>query len=995
MASNEFAALCAVSSFLRLFYSLQGHILADQPRLSSLLLLLIASLSSFIASFIPQWIRRYKGKFEDDLQLRGDGHDSHSDKPHKRFLIILIVSIITRLELFHRVSEDLQCSAPGIESFLPLLILVFEMRRTKARKDDDDDMGETIYEALSKWIHEFLTDSHHFYILSIFMLSIGSYLATSQTVRSTFFCSPDPSSLVIWFQFVGLLLDCAIVILSWKLFSWTQTTKTRLKTLSNILLSSAVGSGFVYWGSRYLQSPGQMSYHLGALDSLPLVDVAVNGLALSVFLIFSTLIVADGNPLPLVGVLTFLSAMIPATQRIKAIGSWENLTPAITTISFALLCLGFILFIFAGGIRSVLLIRRTILALILVVVVITTTIYSIVKGNQVFNYHPLSRIIYESRTGANRWLLQASTSSSLIVAVREYQERHHGRDPPAKFDIWYDFASLRYSPIIDHFPQIDSDILPFLGIAPEKIREDIRRLSLEPGIAIVTIKAGRASHNLDAISPEKGPLDDLVDMINQFAEHIPDMELAINTNEAPRVLAPWDEVQRATSTGERTLLSKHSKRDTAPDNEKNESPPPLFKGSEAGRILLQTGLTSVGALREMTAYACPPRSGLRSGTLWNTRDFCSNCAKPQSRGQYPLKWALYQELCHQPDLLRLHSFFMTSPKLQPIQELVPVFSRSKTDNHRDILIPLRRADEPLGMEYNDKSFIIKKKALFWRGSVERQNTLTAIGHDLFHGGHQERLVHLVNNQNNNSHERITLVLPEAMLKMSDGTEKITYTHQQTPAHSFNNLLPFDIGFTNYTGPSKGKEQMTIKPPPPTDDQNQDDANSTTITPPEELLYQYVLTIDTDSGPPSNFLTLLRSKSVPFYGSIFKEWYTERLMPWVHFVPVDLRWHALHSTLAYFTGIEPPKPAPASDNDENKEKDTTGKNTKPAGRAVRKRNWEGMSGNVGDANWIAEEGMKWANKALRREDMEVYLFRLLLEWARVVSDNREEMGFVLS
>ena len=61
--------------------------------------------------------------------------------------------------------------------------------------------------------------------------------------------------------------------------------------------------------------------------------------------------------------------------------------------------------------------------------------------------------------------------------------------------------------------------------------------------------------------------------------------------------------------------------------------------------------------------------------------------------------------------------------------------------------------------------------------------------------------------------------------------------------------------------------------------------------------QYVMVVDTDDGPPRELLRTLRSSSVPFYASIFKEWYTERLMPWVHFVPVDLRFHALHSTLA--------------------------------------------------------------------------------------------------
>jgi hypothetical protein len=45
-------------------------------------------------------------------------------------------------------------------------------------------------------------------------------------------------------------------------------------------------------------------------------------------------------------------------------------------------------------------------------------------------------------------------------------------------------------------------------------------------------------------------------------------------------------------------------------------------------------------------------------------------------------------------------------------------------------------------------------------------------------------------------------------------------------------------------------------------------------------------------------------------------------------------------------------------------------------------------------WIASQGSLWAKKALRREDMEVYLFRLLLEWGRVINENREEIGFRL-
>lgn len=48
----------------------------------------------------------------------------------------------------------------------------------------------------------------------------------------------------------------------------------------------------------------------------------------------------------------------------------------------------------------------------------------------------------------------------------------------------------------------------------------------------------------------------------------------------------------------------------------------------------------------------------------------------------------------------------------------------------------------------------------------------------------------------------------------------------------------------------------------------------------------------------------------------------------------------------------------------------------------------------EAERIATEGREWAEQVLRKADMEVYMFRLLLEWGRVVDDRRTEMGFAL-
>ena len=42
--------------------------------------------------------------------------------------------------------------------------------------------------------------------------------------------------------------------------------------------------------------------------------------------------------------------------------------------------------------------------------------------------------------------------------------------------------------------------------------------------------------------------------------------------------------------------------------------------------------------------------------------------------------------------------------------------------------------------------------------------------------------------------------------------------------------------------------------------------------------------------------------------------------------------------------------------------------------------------------IATAGREWAGQVLRKEDMEIYFFRLLLEWGRLTDDRRDGIGF---
>jgi hypothetical protein len=125
-----------------------------------------------------------------------------------------------------------------------------------------------------------------------------------------------------------------------------------------------------------------------------------------------------------------------------------------------------------------------------------------------------------------------------------------------------------------------------------------------------------------------------------------------------------------------------------------------------------------------------------------------------------------------------------------------------------------------------------------------------------------------------------------------------------------------------------------------------------------------------NGFSGRYLAFLRSTSVPIKATLFSEWHDARLVPWHHFVPMQNSFVDLYGILEYFVGW----------------------------MVKDGREQDGGTVFMGDghdeqARKIAMQGKDWAEKVLRREDMLVYLLRLLLEYRRVCDDDREVMGWV--
>jgi hypothetical protein len=212
---------------------------------------------------------------------------------------------------------------------------------------------------------------------------------------------------------------------------------------------------------------------------------------------------------------------------------------------------------------------------------------------------------------------------------------------------------------------------------------------------------------------------------------------------------------------------------------------------------------------------------------------------------------------------------------------------------------------------------------------------------------------MANNLTSSSHDAVTILLPDS--KPHSG--KLTY--EVLPGNKINDLgLSTDIAIVDHIARCGGIGLH---------DCTDQEAEFGLVAPTEfqdHWQYRYLFDLD-GAGFSGRFLPFLQSKSLPFKTALFREWYDDRLTAWRHFVPQDLRLHGVWSTLAYFAGV----------------------NGKVNGKEFY------MGAHLKEGEMIAEEGRKWAAQILRKEDMEIYFFRLLLEWGRLTDDNRDNLGFV--
>jgi hypothetical protein len=850
-------------------------------------------------------------------------------------------------------------------------------RRTGTRADDDDPQ---IYLPLLLCLLELLTKDYripsiprfekapqpprHYHLRHVLLVAVwvlSAHGTISFSVDHTTYICPQANHLRGWIrtlQFLGVVLDAVIITMVSKVSREGQESGKPWAQLSQLALATtrilaAVACLFLWWNPPYNHTPRYLNWSL-VPDSKTILSMAFASLLSTNFVLSAVYLLAELRSTSIAITTTCVCLYI---YHIFASNSEYSVTPKrpINLLCFTAFGAAFgLIRLEREASKSQQLLsmnQKTSRALLYFYVLCSTSFcgqkYVLYSTAAEFPNHPITALISSARSISSNWEKQATKSMSIAEAVEEYQSRY-GIPPPPHFDKWWDYAIARKSIIKDDFGQIHEDLLPFWGIKPSEIRNLTAHMLERPWTKVGGL---RISNGTTALGPHIPPthqwmVEGAADMINKFVEWLPDMDLAFNINDESRVTVPWKvmedlkkhaKLSRQTLNRTKTLRSFSTNREWAGLFMEPEPPYPSdFPSPHFKEASLSSSFMDYGVI------GCPPDSPSQKQTWWNKNSFCHDCAKPHSIGPILANWTLSGSLCHQPDLANFHGFHLSPSPFKPTKKPFPIFSQSKIPTFNDIVFPSpwNYEDKVTHNVSHDMPYSEKDRTVFWRGATSEGFAIRGT----WQGMQRQRFVHLVNYTAPDS--TVNLLLPNKGNGMG-------YNQQATTISQITSVTNISVSFVGEPKRCYG---------PDCDLEMEEFTFGDSVDFQDHWKYKFLFDLD-GAGFSGRFLPFLESRSLVFRVAGFRQWFDERLVAWRHFVPVDGRLHGVWHLIAYFGGTERGLRGDGKGHDREGEK-------------------------------IAEEGRDWAARVLRKEDMEVYMFRLLLEWARIVDDRREELGFDL-
>lgn len=661
--------------------------------------------------------------------------------------------------------------------------------------------------------------------------------------------------------------------------------------------------------------------------------------------------------------------------------------------------------------------------------------------------HPITHLMRIAEKSFST-LLKGETHS-LEAAAGQYREKR-GRHPPPGFDAWYHYAVEQGAIVVEGFwDQIYHDLSAFWSIEPLLLRKQAHVFALK-----VSIREGQVE---PWTKNAYAKLDFWADMLKTLASHphvhLPDMDIPFNMNNGSAMLVPWEIIDTAQSLARPMMpdpvdvISEYSGLSDIDNLAANVPFDPEWVGSHLPPDSQKHPQPFWSLLRP----ACPPQSPARTthvfDDIWNENgeaheEHTAVALLPlelpeESLNGYIHNWTRATDACQQPNLQGLHDAFIKQGRKNITMKLFPLFGDSKLSMSNEVLVPgatdwnaLAPISDSSSVSWDDR-----ENGLFWRGP-------TTVSRDLAHNwqrSHRHRLVSMLNA----THVEIA----EASIHSgNESTVGVGYakSFRLLPANEYHlksqtwgQLAEWvngwaDVAFMNIECNRDDEEEVcahldeyfsTARPSPVEYDEN----------------FKYAVSIDGGSGnDQSDLIPNLNNGKVTLRASIYRQWYDSRLVPWLHFVPMDTTYVDLYGIMEYFLGTEVDETArkfshavgevqkhehhfntPGSESKEALEQieevdgtkqhdshndwasssqhlhghdgqtDSNAHASEHSNRSLRKRD---SVGHDTAARRVAEAGKDWAGKVIRREDMLIYVYRLLLEYARVIDDRRDRLGW---
>ncbi len=570
-----------------------------------------------------------------------------------------------------------------------------------------------------------------------------------------------------------------------------------------------------------------------------------------------------------------------------------------------------------------------------------------------FDLHPITQMM---RDADAQWrTYESGVSTTFRQTVEKYRSKY-GRHPPPGFAEWYKFARKRDVFNIDDFEQVMDDLRPFWAINASETRTRAAHMweDFNFGVTVIHIR----DHKVVKVENPSWRSDTMEKVIEKFIKHLPDMDIPTNRLDQPRVVVPWEDMQEHLRVEYETRVMPPGVMDNfTKDQPGLRDMAILDKAEDHSTRLDDEWFFAPGQqYMKIAAKACPPESPARSNMSIAQADILYK----EPMAGLVTNFNLSSDLCTVgPAVQDLHGMLYSASSIIASHKLVPLFGECKVNINNDILFPAN-----MYYQHDDRYDYSEKEDLDWQGKQDNViwRGVTSGGVQLADNWdrmHRQRLVRLLNG----TYMGVSAKEVKVLMEKDSGPDKTNTTYEPFERFQPSKFIEAhsDVGFT---------EPMSCLPNCSFYNEHFKWVQSVPLT--TQFKSKYLIDVDGHSFS-GRWHAFLQSKSLGFKATIFREWHDSRLLAWRHFVPVDNRYDDLYALLTYFTGYGKPY----------RQHDSEPEDLNP--RVF-------IAPHDAEAQKIALQGREWANKVLRREDIEVYMFRLLLEYGRLIDDNRDIVGY---